>query len=448
MRVSLATQPTVQPPAVPGDVDPRALDELPRDKGKHPSWIPVPDHTPAYLRTSDQLLEQMRTLQERYPQLVDLIDIGDSARKVAGEGGHDIWMLRVTNRKANVSKKPVAMHVGGVHAREIANPELLLRWTEKVLERYGTDAQATSLLDTRELHIVPLANPDGHDVVTDGFADGINPDIWQRKNLGGAEGVDLNRNFRWHWGAGGTSRNPDSDVYRGPSAASEPETQALQGVMERSRPNMFVDWHSFSELNLYPWGDSFMKAPDHTPLKAISDRFSELNGYTSQPSVDLYPTSGTTTDHAYGVHRIPAFGVETGMAFHPMEAEFADIQRRNEPVIELATDLADAPYERVVGPRVPRVELAADGTITARATDTDQLRAAEWTTTPLAAPGTGTPMAAVDGAIDGTDELLTGTFEMPKKGPYKPVPKLVYVRAQDVEGHWGIATPQWITPPA
>lgn len=445
MRVTM--HPTTMPPSTvpPHEIEINDGSRPPQ----HPSWMPRPTHTPAYLRTSEQLLVAMRELQERYPELVSLVDIGNSSRKVAGTGGHDIWMLRVTNRKANASKKPVAMHVAGIHAREIANPELLLRWTEKVLAGYGRDAAATALLDTRELHLVPLINPDGHDIVTDGFRDGIDPRIWQRKN---AAEVDLNRNFRWHWGQMGASRDPDSDIYRGPSPASEPETQALQGVMETSRPGIFIDWHSFSGLNLYPWGDTFLKAPDHGDLKRLAERFTTMNGYVPQPSADLYPTSGTTTDHAYGVHRIPAFGIETGDAFHPLEPEFADIQRRNEPVLDWASQVADAPYERVNGPAVAALQLAGDGTVTARASDTlaggQSIRAAEWTTDPLAIPGTGHPLAAVDGAFDGVDELLTGTFVPHVPTPYKPAAKLVYVRAQDIDGNWGAATPQWVVTPS
>ena len=424
------------------------------DMPKIPSWLPTPDHTPAYLRTTSEMLDAMRALQERFPKLVELVDIGDSALKVAGQGGNDIWMLRLTNRSANQNKKPVVLHTGGVHAREIANPELLLRWGTKLLEGYGTDAQATAMLDTRVIDLVPLVNPDGHDIVTDGFAHGADARIWQRKNARPAGGVDLNRNFRWNWNGFGTSRDDDSDVYRGPSAASEPETQAVQTVMEKARPNLYLDWHSFSGLNLYPWGDTFGKAPDHLPLKAIADRFSTMNGYVAQQSIDLYPTSGTSTDHAYGVHRIPAFGIETGDYFHPLEPEFAKITADNEPVLDYTARIADAPYERVFGPDATDVQITADGTITAQASDTaaggQAIRAAEWTTNPLSLPGSGVPLAAADGALDGVTELLRGTFDpaQAKPRPGQGAPKLVYVRAQDAEGHWGPATPQWITAPA
>ena len=451
MRVMTTTVPPIQA----GELVPMHDMPVPTDaagKPQHPSWMPVPDHVPAYLRTSGQLLEAMRDLEARFPKFVKLVDIGDSRSKVDGRGGSDIWMLKVTNQKLNPTRKPVAMHVAGVHAREVANPELLLRWVTKQLEGYGTDAAATALLDTRELHVIPLVNPDGHDVVTKAFAEGINPHIWQRKNTAAPDGVDLNRNFRWHWGDMGASRDPDNETYRGPSAASEPETQAVQAAMEESRPGMFIDWHSFSGLNLYPWGDTFGKAPDHVDLEAVAKRFTTMNGYTPQPSVDLYPTSGTTVDHAYGVHRIPAFCIETGDAFHPLEPEFADIQRRNEPILAWSSQVADDALERVHGPAIADVTVGADGSIRATASDSvagaNAIRAAEWTTDPVKfAPGFGTPLAAVDGAYDGVDELLAGTFTPPKPNPYVPTPKLVYVRAQDVEGNWGPATAQWITQP-
>jgi hypothetical protein len=321
-----------------------------------------------------------------------------------------------------------------------------MQWATKLLDGYGRDANATAMLDTRVIDIVPIVNPDGHDIVTAGFANGRDERIWQRKNASPAGEVDLNRNFRWRWNGYGTARDPKNDTYRGPSAASEPETRAVQGLLETSRTNFYMDWHSFSELNLYPWGDTFLKAPDDAGLRAISDRFAQLNGYTSQRSSDLYPTSGTSTDHAYGVHRIPAIGVETGMAFHPTDSAFADIQRRNEPVLDLSVAIADAPYERIAGPTLQGVRLDSGGALSASVSDAQTgaqaIRAAEWTLNPFAAPGSGTPLAALDGAFDGITEQLSGTIS---SASATAGARLVYVRAQDADGNWGVATPQWIT---
>ncbi|KAA0189471.1 hypothetical protein HAZT_HAZT010743 [Hyalella azteca] len=59
--------------------------------------------------------------------------------------------------------------------------------------------------------------------------------MW-RKNRSKANrycyGVDLNRNFGYKHGGSGSSSNPCSEIYRGPSAFSEPESQALKKAVE------------------------------------------------------------------------------------------------------------------------------------------------------------------------------------------------------------------------
>jgi len=101
-------------------------------------------------------------------------------------------------------------------------------------------------LISRVVDVVPLVNPDGHDIVIDGFASGRDGRIWQRKNAGTPGMVDINRNFRFGWNGFGTSRDPENDTYNGPGPASEPETQAIQTLVEKVHPGIFVDWHSFS----------------------------------------------------------------------------------------------------------------------------------------------------------------------------------------------------------
>lgn len=69
----------------------------------------------------------------------------------------------------------------------------------------------------------PFVNPDGFDFTW------TDDRLWRknRRNNGNSYGVDLNRNYDDHWGGPGASDVPSSDTYRGPSAASEPEVQAL-----------------------------------------------------------------------------------------------------------------------------------------------------------------------------------------------------------------------------
>ena len=48
--------------------------------------------------------------------------------------------------------------------------------------------------------------------------------------------------------------DPADETYRGPSAASEPETQAMQGLINRIKPKFQSNWHSFGEWLLYAQG--------------------------------------------------------------------------------------------------------------------------------------------------------------------------------------------------
>ena len=69
--------------------------------------------------------------------------------------------------------------------------------------------------------MVPVYNPDG-------LAAGT------RKN---ARGVDLNRNFPYHWA------NLDGNYESGPKPASEPETRAMMRFLRQVRPDWILSFH-------------------------------------------------------------------------------------------------------------------------------------------------------------------------------------------------------------
>jgi len=406
---------------------------------------------PAYFRTYEQVKQGLIDLQTKYPQLVEVRDIGDSSEKVAGKANRDVWLLRLTNKDAS-GPKPSAMHIAGEHAREIANPELVLRYATQLLEGFGRDPEATALLNSRIIDIVPMMNPDGHAVVEQGYASSNSSKLWQRKNTAPPSGVDLNRNYEFRWGGPGAGSNPSSDTYRGPSAASEPEVQAVQRHVAESKPGIFIDWHSHSKLNLYPWGDTREPAPDKAGLDAVARKFSTFNQYTPMQSIGLYPTSGTSKDYVYGTHRIPAFTVETGESFHQTDQEFDTVWADNAPVIGYANKIADAPFERVKGPDVIDLNVTAAGVARGVAPGTgllsaqlqapagSALRGAELLRDPNARPGTGVPLVPADGMFDSASELARASLPQPDAATHE----LIYVRAQDAQGNWGPTTAQWL----
>ncbi len=162
------------------------------------------------------------------------------------------------------------------------------------------------ILKATELWFVLVANPDGYQYTFEGDR------LW-RKNLRDnnnsgttevGDGVDPNRNFNEHWGYDdeGSSNEPFSETYRGPSPASEPETQAMQGLIDRIKPKFQSNLHSFGQWLLYPQGWQTGTLDADNPIYVAlggTDANPAIPGFNPGQSADtLYVTNGETTDYA------------------------------------------------------------------------------------------------------------------------------------------------------
>jgi hypothetical protein len=179
------------------------------------------------------------------------------------------------------------------------------RLMHHVLDNYGADPRITRLVNRTELWFVPVANPDGYDYT---FTPGNR--LW-RKNLrdnngdgqiSAVDGVDLNRNFayRWGWDNEGSSPDPFSGTYRGPSPSSEPETKALDRLFRRVGFEFFINYHSAAELLLYGVGWQVnTPTPDDEIYKTMvgDDANPAVPGYDPDIAAELYTTNGDTDTH-------------------------------------------------------------------------------------------------------------------------------------------------------
>ncbi len=346
-------------------------------------------------RTVEETEQFLRDVADRYPDLTRLVDFGDSWEKVQYNGveGYDLLALHITN-EAITGSKPVFFLMGGIHAREIVSTEVATRFISFLLESYGEDPQVSWLLNEHEIVVAPLTNPDGYKLVERGYL--------QRKNMndsyGGAcsvpptlsnqYGVDLNRNFSFNWGSVvGPGANPCTQTFPGGSAASEPETQAIQDFLRSLYPDhpspgdttpapadtsgVFMTLHSYAELVLWPWGYSKDPAPNSVDLERLGKRLGDFNGYYASQAISLYPTSGTTDDWVYATLGIAAYTFEIGPSdgscggFMPPyscldEAEGGGFWERNLPALLYAAGVARAPYTLPAGPEVRDVRVISD----------------------------------------------------------------------------------------
>jgi hypothetical protein len=214
-------------------------------------------------------------------------------------------------------RRPNVLFVAAHHAREWISTVMAMR-----LIRWLADSLAPALRDASDVWVIPVENPDGYQYTFTGDR------YWRknrRANSDGTYGVDPNRNYPAFWGIDnvGSSPDPVTEVYRGPGPASEPETQAIIRFHAAHPPVVVaVSYHSYSGLELYPYGFSAgVLAPDLTLYRAlagtdlapaVSDNVpgSTLSHYHPGPGWNLYRTNGEYTDWAYRTHGTIAFTTE------------------------------------------------------------------------------------------------------------------------------------------
>jgi murein tripeptide amidase MpaA len=219
------------------------------------------------------------------------------------EEGRTLFGFHFTSKKG--TNKPSIYFQCQIHAREWISGATCGYIINSLLSQYGKQDNITFLLDNVQFYVNPIQNPDGYVYTWSGDR------LW-RKNRGinsgsSCKGTDLNRNYNDHWGEGGSSSNPCSETYKGGSVNSEPETKASIEYFRSAAPVIgAIDWHSYSQLILRPYGWTRQNAPDEPQLKQLGDGISTairaVHGlhYISEKSIDLYVTTGTASDWFYG----------------------------------------------------------------------------------------------------------------------------------------------------
>jgi carboxypeptidase T len=318
------------------------------------SELDFPARDAAY-HNYEEMKQALIDLNLRAPNITQLITIGKSVE------GRDIVGLRITTDLQNAGKKPALFMMGGHHAREHLSVETALRLTQQLVNDYlAGNARIQSLIENRDIHVVPAINPDGvtHDIAGGRYK------MWRknrRLNADGTYGVDLNRNYSYKWGTGGSSKNPNSDTYMGPAPFSEPETQAVKAYVEANENiSILLSLHTFSKLILYPWGHTYNPISDERDRRVhetMARKMAEWNGYKPQQSSELYIASGDTTDWSYGEHKIISFTFELdpantgfgGGGFYPGAGVITEVVEKNYQPLLYLLDYADNPYRVIDG---------------------------------------------------------------------------------------------------
>jgi hypothetical protein len=265
--------------------------------------------------------------------------------------------------KSDSPTRPNVLFMATYHAREWAATEMALRLITYLATAPSSNARVDSLLQSRDIWIIPVANPDGYQYTF--TADRL----WRKTRspqAGGAFGVDMNRNNRTNWGLDnfGSSNDPFSEVFRGPSAASEIETRNIESFHAAHPPVVAVSYHTFAGLILFPPGATSGPLSADLPVyrtlagtnlrSAVIDRLagSTRSFYSPNSAWTLYPTNGEYNEWVARQFGTIGFTPEIssgyglsgyfGFEFPDDEAQLAQLFQDNLPfaldVIESARD--------------------------------------------------------------------------------------------------------------
>lgn len=236
--------------------------------------------------------------------LLSVVDIGPSTEGLPIKG------LKISQNPEN----PTIFIECGIHAREWIAPSS----ATYIINELTSNQSYNTFLARFNWIIFPVVNPDGYKYT-------FERDRMWRKNralFGVSRGVDLNRNFPFHWNEVGCSDDPSRYDFCGPSKGSEVETKRLMKFLEdhveSEKIRTYISLHSFSQHILFPYGFSPEKAENYKDLKEIGEKAAEsikkLYGkvYTNGSSYEtIYPTSGGSEEWAHGVLKIPiAYTIE------------------------------------------------------------------------------------------------------------------------------------------
>ncbi|RPI13267.1 MAG: T9SS C-terminal target domain-containing protein [Ignavibacteriae bacterium] len=273
-----------------------------------------------------QKLDSMRLL---YPNLITAkMDKGTTYE------GRKMWAVKISdNPDVNESAIEPAIYFDALHhAREPQSMASLMYYMYWLLENYNSNPEVAHLLNNREIFIIPVVNPDGY--VRNQTTNPNGGGSWRKNRTpyGGYFGVDLNRNYSYKWGYDniGSSGNPSSDTYRGPSAASEAETQAVQTLMQQISPKIGFSMHSVAGRYLNPYGYTDSSVSYDIYADFTSD-FASENNYTYGTVFQMldYYSNGTTRDYMHSIGGYCWTPEVGGSGFWPGVSEIIPIASEN-----------------------------------------------------------------------------------------------------------------------
>ncbi|MDK9700378.1 MAG: DUF2817 domain-containing protein [bacterium] len=249
-------------------------------------------------RTFSLVQAELTNYAQLYPLIARIDTIGYSVNHFP------LLRLRISDSVVVQRDIPSILLLGGTHGNEAIGVEVVMEYLAWLFSRVNTDTSLQRRLQQVELHVIPVFNPDG-------YINGI------RHN---AHNVDLNRNFRFHWGY--------AAVNYGSAPLSEPENYALDSLLRVIQPVTSISYHSYGELILRPYSWNSREAPDSTVTRSVANLYrNTITRYQSILGGQLYYHGGEFNDHTISTFGTTGITVEVwrGPNYNPPSDSIANV---------------------------------------------------------------------------------------------------------------------------
>jgi hypothetical protein len=170
----------------------------------------------------------MYQFQADHPDICQIVTIGTLP------SGRKILAAKISDNVGVHEDEPEFMYVSSLHGDEVTGYPTMLHLIDYLLSNYGISNRITNMVNSMDIYINPLANPDGTYHGGDNTVSGAT-----RYN---ANSVDLNRNFP----DPANGPHPDGNSW-------QPETVAAMDFATTHHISMSCNFHGGAEVVNYPW---------------------------------------------------------------------------------------------------------------------------------------------------------------------------------------------------
>lgn len=203
------------------------------------------------------------------------------------EGDKSLLFVKLSDNVASNEKEPRIMYTSSMHGDEIAGYPMMLTLIDYLLDAYKDTShpkhvEIKNLLDTSEVWINPLANPDGT------FSNSANNTSVANATRGNANNVDLNRNYP----DPDDGPNPDGNAY-------QTETLAFMNFADSKHFVLSANFHGGVELINYPWDTYAGAHPDEDYFIHVSEEYRDFCQANSPSGYFDELNNGITNGYAW-----------------------------------------------------------------------------------------------------------------------------------------------------